>query len=230
MSKLGRVILAAVLLVLATAFLGCGRNVPVFTPEQIADNYANFFSVLHDRDDIKEGTFQLYPWINDTFEIKSDSRPVVKQEDKTYKELGDNKSKLTVETKTYYSLVEAPISAVMTRDIRVKRWVNRYEQETISQPVKLQIVGTEKPIEAGTFKGLSGLGEEWHTYRVQIPERARGRFYEKLYCEARSMGGGQIKIPVDSLNDPYEITSSNYTRATFVLLVKILEVDGIEVK
>lgn len=242
MNKIIGVVLAVVMLGVSFA---CAKPIPVLTAEKIADNYAAFFSIQRDREDIENGTFTLYPWSKDVFEMDVEKLPSVQREEITRKNY-PGPTELKVETRTQYSL-DADLSPVMAREIREKQG-----NKTRIIRVNIQVISSPRYITKNSAEALDGMSANGGRHRllVRVADLRNLNVRDSAYYIVG--GGGRYFSPRYSLFSPSSVSMFRNPQSTvidslidahfssyyedgegpetiFTLPVEILEVDGVRI-
>lgn len=163
----GSTALGATMFVLAYTLLKNEGAGPTLTTGQIAQNYSEFFSVVHDRADIKEGTFELFPWSNDRFQVSTTWTPAIEPEVHTFKKLADGGTKLNVSTETFWLVKdtwgEQLMISILVKD---KTGIKAYK------PLAFVIASVQSPyVNEETAKRLQALTDGKHVLSLQVNER-----------------------------------------------------------
>lgn len=236
--------IGSLVLALVIVLVSCGPRRVLGVAGEIADNYAAFFSIKHDREDIKEGTFKLSPWSGDTFEMNLEATPIIRQEEITSKRLSNNGTVLSVKTDTQYWLEELSLSPVMVREINIQ--IGRGKVSTVL--VNIHILGARMSIDRRTAEALRKIpanggqhrflvevkklsefdGYKWYSSTInslnylnsQLRPFAWGSKSEKVHLSVKRDVGFLYLLPM--IYEPEDVI--------FQLPVRILEVDGVRVR
>ena len=165
------------------------------TPEEVAGNWGEFYSLVHDRSDIKEGSFPLFPAEDDRFRVVVEGAPSISSTTNTRKRLSGDGRRLDVKTETTYrlssmTLATTTVSVLMDiapmpkgwsyhwvrwsydgSDVRSAFHMSSFDSLEIEVPVALRFRGqSTDELEEGLGQALSALDSGPHVWELKASD------------------------------------------------------------
>ena len=163
-----------VLLFIALSLVGpwnLSDDMLALTSGQIAYAYETYFTIKHDEEQIRSGTFTVFPWREDRFMLASSFKPEIRKKETTSREESLDGRKISINTDIEYSFYGFPLSPAEAREIKV-----RWGEETIAVPVYIQIIARRALIDQKSANFLRNLQEGEHTYKVRAAKTIGGEY------------------------------------------------------
>lgn len=137
--------------------LGSGRTVEV-SPQEAANSWALFASVLTDRSDITTGDFERTPYIGDAWILESDAVITATAQRK----ISDDGRTVTADGR--YRLEIADLSELLPVVVSIET-----DDGDVDLSVNIQVLNVAADIDADTGEALADLSDGTHTLTVRIP-------------------------------------------------------------
>lgn len=194
-------VLAILLAFVVSIATSCGGDEPEPSPpeltvDEIADNYALFFSVKHDRSDIEEGVFTLTPWEGNRFLLKSNSLPELKKtiiREESY-------IRRTITVKPKYEFESFSLGPTVSRSI----WIE-WKGKEIPIRVNIQVLALGSTVGKEAAHLIAGSGRSLLTWQLKVANYPRHRIQEGYNAQLSCKALNEIPITVYSLHRIYNL-------------------------
>ena len=163
-----------VLLFIALSLVGIWNlpeDIPTLTSSQIAHAYEAYFTIKHDEEQIKSGTFTVFPWREDSFMLAFSSKPEVIRKERTSREESLDGRKISINTDIEYAFDDFPLAPAEMREIKLK-----WGEETVVVPVYIQVVARGALVGKKSADFLRNLQEGEHIYKVRVAKTIGGEY------------------------------------------------------